>query len=239
AMNELADAVGIDPLDLRLANFADVSPADGRPWSSNRLREAYAEGARRYGWRTRHDRPRQDGPWRIGHGMATCSMGSFRFPGAARVHLSADGGAIVESNVHDIGSGAQTVLSQIAAEELGVPLDRVAVRWGDTDLPRTGPTYGSSTTMGTGSAVAAAARDVAKQLTDHGIEDTGSHALRAAGIDKLVGAGHFTLPGDAEMSDGGEGTPFAMRTWGAIFVEIGVDADFGLLRLRRAVGVYS
>ena len=166
-------------------------------------------------------------------------MGSFRYPGEARVTLRGDGSVVVEANVHDIGTGVQTVLSQIAAEELGVELDRVEMRWGDTDLPRTGPTYGSSTTMGTGSAVAAAARDVAKQLADHGIEDTGSHALRAAGIDKLVGAGHFTLPGDAEMSDGGEGTPFAMRTWGAIFVEIGVDADFGLLRLRRAVGVYS
>jgi xanthine dehydrogenase YagR molybdenum-binding subunit len=236
AMNELADAVGIDPLDLRLANFAEVSPADGRPWSSNRLREAYAEGARRYGWRTRHDRPRQDGPWRIGHGMATCSMGSFRFPGAARVHLSADGGAIVESNVHDIGSGAQTVLSQIAAEELGVPLDRVAVRWGDTDLPRTGPTYGSSTTMGTGSAVAAAARDVGKQLADLGLD---ARQMAEAGVDELVGEGAYELPGGAQFNGDGEGTPYAMRTWGAVFVEVGVDPDFGVLRLRRAVGVYS
>jgi CO/xanthine dehydrogenase Mo-binding subunit len=86
-MNELADAAGLDPLDVRLANFAEVSPADGRPWSSNRLREAYEEGARRYGWRTRHQRPRREGPWVIGHGMATCSMGSFRFPGAGRVRL--------------------------------------------------------------------------------------------------------------------------------------------------------
>ena len=194
AMNELADEVGVDPLDLRLANFAEVSPADGRPWSSNRLREAYAEGARRYGWRTRHDRPRQDGPWRIGHGMATCSMGSFRFPGAARVHLSADGGAVVESNVHDIGSGAQTVLSQIAAEELGIPLDRVTMRWGDTDLPRTGPTYGSSTTMGTGSAVAAAARDVTKQLADLGVD---ADRMAEAGVDELVGEGAYELPDGA------------------------------------------
>ena len=67
-MNELADEVGIDPLDLRLANFAEVSPADGRPWSSNRLREAYAEGARRYGWRDRHERPRRTG--RGGSGTA-------------------------------------------------------------------------------------------------------------------------------------------------------------------------
>jgi xanthine dehydrogenase YagR molybdenum-binding subunit len=239
AMNELADAVGVDPLDLRLANFAETSPADGRPWSSNRLREAYAEGARRYGWRSRHERPREDGPWRIGHGMATCSMGSFRFPGAARVRLSRDGRAVVESNVHDIGSGAQTALSQIAAEELGIPLDRVEMRWGDTDLPRTGPTYGSSTTMGTGSAVAAAARDISKQLAELGLDADPTETMDRAGVDELVGEGRFALPGDGQMNGDGEGTPYAMRTWGAIFVEVGVDPDFGVLRLRRAVGVYS
>lgn len=239
AMNELADAVGVDPIDLRLANFAETSPADGRPWSSNRLREAYEEGARRYGWRGRHDRPREDGPWRIGHGMATCSMGSFRFPGAARVRLSRDG-LVVESNVHDIGSGAQTVLAQIAAEELDVPLDRVEVAWGDTDLPRTGPTYGSSTTMGTGSAVAAAARDVAKQLADRGLSgDDPFAAVAAADVDELVGEGTYGLPGGAQFNMDGQGTPYAIRTWGAVFVEVGVDPDFGLLRLRRAVGVYS
>jgi xanthine dehydrogenase YagR molybdenum-binding subunit len=239
AMNELADAVGVDPLDLRLANFAESSPADGRPWSSNRLREAYEEGARRYGWRTRRDRPREDGPWRIGHGMATCTMGSFRFPGFARVRLSRNGGAVVEANVHDIGSGAQTVLSQIAAEELGLPLERVEMRWGDTDLPRTGPTYGSSTTMGTGSAVAAAARDVNKQLADLGLDADRRKAMERADLDELVGEGTFALPGGAEMNGDGEGTPYAMRTWGAIFVEVGVDPDFGVLRLRRVVGVYS
>ena len=239
AMNELADTVGMDPLDLRLANFAEVSPADGRPWSSNGLREAYEEGARRYGWRTRHDGPRTDGPWVIGHGMATCSMGSFRFPGAATVRLRADGSAVVESNVHDIGSGAQTVLSQIAAEELGLPLERVEMRWGDTGLPETGPTYGSSTTMGTGSAVAAAARDVAKQLSDLGRDTDPRSAMERSGVDELVGHGTFALPGDAQMNGDGEGTPYAMRTWGAVFVEVGVDPDFGLLRLRRAVGVYS
>jgi xanthine dehydrogenase YagR molybdenum-binding subunit len=239
AMNELADAVGRDPLDVRLANFAETSPADGRQWSSNRLREAYEQGARRYGWRDRHTRPREDGPWRIGHGMATCSMGSFRYPGAARVRYARDGSVVVESNVHDIGSGAQTVLAQIAAEELGVPLDRVEMRWGDTDLPRTGPTYGSSTTMGTGSAVAAAARDVRKQLADLGLDADPLAAMDRADVDELVGDGSFGLPDGAEMSMDGAGTPYAMRTWGVIFVEVGVDPDFGLLRLRRAVGVYS
>ncbi len=239
AMNELAEAAGLDPLDVRLANFAETSPADGRPWSGNGLRDAYEEGARRYGWRSRHERPRRDGPWAIGHGMATCTMGSFRFPGAARVRLHRDG-AVVEANVHDIGTGVQTVLSQIAAEELGIPAERVDMRWGDTDLPRTGPTYGSSTTVGTGSAVAAAARDVTKQLAELGQAGRDPfEALDRAGIDELAGDGTFALPGGAEFSADGAGTPYAMRTWGAIFVEVGVDPDFGLLRLRRAVGVYS
>jgi xanthine dehydrogenase YagR molybdenum-binding subunit len=239
AMNELADAAGLDPLDVRLANFAETSPADGRPWSANGLREAYEEGARRYGWRSRHERPRRDGPWVIGHGMATCTMGTFRFPSAGRVRLHR-GGAVVEANVHDIGTGAQTVLSQIAAEELGISADQVEVRWGDTDLPATGPTYGSSTTMGTGSAVAAAARDVTKQLAELGQGGRDPlDALDRAGLDELVGEGAFALPGGAGFNEGGAGTPYAMRTWGAIFVEVGVDPDFGLLRLRRAVGVYS
>jgi xanthine dehydrogenase YagR molybdenum-binding subunit len=205
AMNELADAAGLDPLDVRLANFAEVSPADGRPWSSNGLREAYEEGARRYGWRTRYQRPRREGPWVIGHGMATCSMGSFRFPGAGRVRLRRDG-AVVEANVHDIGTGVQTVLSQIAAEELGISLDRVETRWGDTDLPATGPTYGSSTTMGTGSAVAAAARDVSKQLAELGLGGRDPlDALDRAGIDELVGEGTFELPGGQPVQPGRRG----------------------------------
>ena len=172
AMNELAESVGVDPLDVRLANFAEVSPADGRPWSSNRLREAYEEGARRYGWRD----PARPGPARTARGGSGTAWPPARWAASGspvrprRSGCRADGSAVVESNVHDIGSGAQTVLSQIAAEELGVPLDRVEMQWGDTDLPRTGPTYGSSTTMGTGSAVAAAARDVQKQLADLGLD---------------------------------------------------------------------
>jgi len=239
AINELAEATGLDPLDVRLANFAETSPADGRPWSANGLREAYQEGARRYGWRGRHKRPRRDGPWVIGHGMATCTMGSFRFPGAGRVRLRRDG-AVVEANVHDIGTGVQTVLSQIAAEELGISPEQVEMRWGDTDLPATGPTYGSSTTMGTGSAVAAAARDVSKQLAELGQGGRDPfEALDRAGIDELVGEGTFALPGGNQFNQDGEGTPYAIRTWGVIFTEVGVDPDFGLLRFRRAVGVYS
>ncbi|MEW5807981.1 MAG: xanthine dehydrogenase family protein molybdopterin-binding subunit [Actinomycetota bacterium] len=238
AMNELADAAGIDPIDLRLANFAEVSPADGRPWSSNRLKEAYAEGARRYGWHERHERARTEGPWVIGHGMATCTMGSFRFPSAARIRLRGDGTVVVEANVPDIGTGAPTLLSEIVAEELGVAREQIEMCWGDTQLPAAGPSYGSSITMSAGSAVAAAARDVVIQLAARGIAAIDTDTLRAAGIDEIVGEGRFETP-DGTMNLDGEGTPLALRTWGAVFVEVGVDRDFGLLRLRRAVGVYS
>jgi xanthine dehydrogenase YagR molybdenum-binding subunit len=239
AMDELASALRMDPLDLRLANYAEADPHTGRPWSSKKLREAYEEGARLYGWRRRRERPRQDGAWRIGHGMATCSMGTFRFPGEARVRLRADGTALIEANTHDIGTGTQTVFSQIAAEELGLRIEQVSIRWGDTALPAGGPVYGSSATMGTGSAVALACREIRAKLAALGSGNDPSAILRQAGLEELTADGKFTLPGDAPFNGDGEGTPHAMRTWGAIFLEVGVDPDLGLVRLRRAVGAYS
>jgi xanthine dehydrogenase YagR molybdenum-binding subunit len=242
AMDELARAAGIDPLDLRIANHADVDPQHGKPWSSKKLREAYSEGARLYGWRERGALPRRDGPWRIGHGMATCTMGNFRFPASARIRLRPDGHAVIEANTHDIGTGVQTVFAQIAAETLGISVANVSVRWGDTTLPDSGPVYGSSATMCSGAAVMAAAQDARAKLAAAAGESPETldvaAALRRTNAE-IVGEGSFGLPGGAFFNADGEGTPFAMRTWGAIFVEVGVDADFGLIRLRRAVGAYS
>jgi xanthine dehydrogenase YagR molybdenum-binding subunit len=239
AMDELALALKMDPLDLRLANYADVDPHTKKPWSSKKLREAYEEGARLYGWRTRRQRAREDGPWRIGHGMASCSMGSFRFPSGARVRLRADGTALIEANTHDIGTGTQTVFCQIAAEELGLPLEQISIAWGDSDLPAAGPVYGSSATGGTGSAIALACRELKSKLSALGAGNDPGAILRQAGLDEIAADGAFTLPGGAPFSADGEGTSYAMRTWGAIFVEVGVDPELGLVRLRRAVGAYS
>ena len=240
AMNELADALGVDPLEFRLRNHADVDPHDDRPWSSKKLREAYGWAAERYGWRDRHHRPRSDGPWRIGHGMATCSMGCFRFPAQARVRFGPDGFATVEANVHDIGTGAQTIHCQIAADELGLALDRVRMAWGDTVLPTASPTYGSSTTVATGSAVAHACRDLRRRLRLGAEGGNLAAALKTyRGGPEAVGEGSFSLPDDAPFNGDGQGTPYAMRTWGAIFIEVGVDPEFGLVRLRRAVAAYS
>jgi xanthine dehydrogenase YagR molybdenum-binding subunit len=242
AIDELAKAAKIDPLDLRIAAHANVHPTNGKPWSSKKLLEAYEEGARLYGWRERTSRPKTDGNWRIGHGMATATMGNFRFPGGAKIRLSPDGRAIVETNTHDIGTGTQTIFSQIAAEELGLPFENVSIRWGDTDLPATGPVYGSSATMGTGGAVALAARNAKAKLakltrTDVRKLDV-AKAIRIADVE-IVGEGAFKLPGNAQFDGDGEHSDHAMKTWGALFVEVGVDPDFGIVRFRRAVGVYS
>ena len=238
AMDELAHALRLDPLDLRLRNIAEADPVSGKPWSSCKLREAYEEGAALYGWRARSHGAR-DGHWRIGHGMASCSMGTFRFPAKARVRLLKDGSAVVETSTHDIGSGTFTIMPQIAADTLGLDPARVRLEAGDTRLPVAGPTYGSSSTMGTGSAVLAAALQVREKLARLTNLPPGAEAMAQAGLDEVVGDGSFDLPGGAQFEEGGAGTAYAIRTFGAVFVEVGVDPELGLLRLRRATGSYS
>ncbi len=259
AIDELAHWLAIDPLDLRLANYAEVNPADGRPWSSKKLREAYAEGARLFGWRERSREPRRDGDWLVGTGMASCTTGTYRLPSTVRVRLKADGTAVIESGFHDIGAGTLTIFPQIAADLLGLDPGAVTCAMGDTALPPAGPTYGSSSTIGVGSAVLYAAQEIRAKLARIAglpadevdmrggrIERRGgsngvrvADVLRQAGASELVGEGTFALPGGALFEGDGKGTPYAMRTFGVIFVEVGVDPELGLLRLRRAVGSYS
>lgn len=242
AMDELAHHAGIDPLELRLRNYAETDPGSGKPWSSKKLREAYAEGARLFGWHKRPKAAARDGDWRLGTGMATCSMGTFRYPARALVRLRADGSVIIETSVHDIGTGVYAILPQIAADVLGLDTGRVALSAGDTAFPVAAPTYGSSTTIATGSAVMRAAQDAKEKLqrlTNAPIDASFAEAMRQAGIAEIIGEGGFSLPGNVGFEEGGHGTPYAIRTFGAIFVEVAVDPELGLIRLRRAVGSYS
>jgi xanthine dehydrogenase YagR molybdenum-binding subunit len=190
--------------------------------------------------------------------MADCTMGTFRMATKAEVRLRADGTASVESGFADIGSGTVTVMPQIAADVLGLPLAKVATKMGDTRLPVAGPTYGSSSTLSGGSAVHRAASDARDQLARFGglsgsevemkdgkigrkgeagrpIEDV----MRAAGVAEIVGAGAWEPAPGVPMEGGGGKGPYAMKTFGAVFVEVGVDPELGLLRLRRVFGAYS
>jgi xanthine dehydrogenase YagR molybdenum-binding subunit len=255
AMDELARLLKIDPLDLRLANYAETDPESGRPWSSKKLREAYQEGARRFSWRDRPKGGSRDGHWRIGCGMADCSQGQARFHSTARVVLKADGTARLESSFSDIGTGPATVFPMVAADVLGLDARQVVAINGDTNLPYSGPTYGSGTTISTGAAVQQAALRVRAKLArlagwnpdevsmSRGCIGCGEKSwtiqevMNDIGIAELASDGAFDLPNGAPVDMGS--AEFPARTFGVIFVEVGVDPDLGLLRLRRATGVYS
>jgi xanthine dehydrogenase YagR molybdenum-binding subunit len=187
--------------------------------------------------------------------MADCSQGQARFHSTARVRLRADGTAQVESSFCDIGTGPATIFPQIAAEVLGLSPQRVKALAGDTNLPYSGPTYGSGTTISTGAAVQLAAKRIREQLArlaawpsaDIELRDgrvllgkesrSIEELLKSAGLAEIASDGAFDLPNGAPVDMGSPQYP--ARSFGAIFVEVGVDDELGLLRLRRATGVYS
>lgn len=254
AMDELARATGTDPLDLRLLNYADLEPATGKPWSSKRLVAAYGEGARRFGWR---DRPRggsRDGNWSVGCGLADATQGQYRFPSQARLTLDQTARLMIEAGFTDIGQGPRTIFPQIAASILGLRPDTIELRAGDSTLPFAGPTYGSGTTIGMGAAVLDAARKLRDRLAElagwpadevtcvdarlhRGPSRIALSELVGRGGGQIVTEGAFNLPGGAVADAGPD--HMATRTFGVVFVEVGVDKTLGNVRLRRATGVYS
>lgn len=232
AMDELAERLAMDPLELRLRNYAEHDPTSGKPFSSKKLREAYALAADRFGWSRRDPQPRsmRDGDDLIGYGMASCLMETYRNPSTAEVAIRADGSVIVRAGAQEIGTGVRTIMPQIAAEVLQTEPDRVTMELGDTTLPEAGPTYGSSSTMGVGSAVADAAHRLREKLKGEGAWSTAAFAeaaQRAGG--EIAARGSFTP----------ENSEYAMYGFGAVFIEVRVDADFGIVRVRRCVGAYS
>ncbi|HKA01078.1 MAG TPA: molybdopterin cofactor-binding domain-containing protein, partial [Candidatus Solibacter sp.] len=247
AMDELAYALRMDPLDLRLKNYAETDPLTGKPFSSKKLREVYTEGARRFGWSRRSPAPRamRDGDKLIGWGVATGIMSTFRFASHARIRLAADGQVTIEAGCQEIGTGVYTIMPQIAAEVLGIPVERIHLRLGDTSLPVAGPTTGSSTAMSTGSAVADAAEKLQERLAAlSGAKQTPapqswSALMRESGVGELVAEGAFTLPNGAPFDAHGGASGYSMHTWSAIFVEMEVDEALGRARMRRCVAGYS
>jgi xanthine dehydrogenase YagR molybdenum-binding subunit len=235
AMDELAYKLGMDPLELRLKNHADFDPSDGLPFSSKKLRECYAEGARRFGWSKRPFAPRsmRDGRDLVGYGMATALLRAFRFPAHARVSIDRAGRVLVETSTQDVGQGVSTILPQIAADVLGVPVESVALALGDTVLPVAPFTGGSSATMSVGSAVQDAAAKLRDRLIEAGANGPEGYpgALAAREIEVLSADG-------AWAPDEGEPTA-ALFSFGAIFAEVRVDIDIPIPRVSRVVGVYS
>jgi xanthine dehydrogenase YagR molybdenum-binding subunit len=263
AMDELAYAAALDPVKLRLLNDTAIDPLSGRPFSSRLLTKCLSEGAARFGWERRAPEPRsmRDGRYFIGQGVASAIYTHWRWPAKARVTINGDGSALVETGSHDLGTGTYTVMRQVAADALGLPPDKVTLRLGDTRLPESHASIGSTTMANAGASVllaAKAARDKAIQLalTGRDAPFSGAEAedLRVAesmltlerrniGItyaELLARNGLTNLVADADYDPVPEDQgPKAVFSFAAVFAQVRVDPDFGLVRLDRLVGAYD
>lgn len=181
AMDELAYQLKMDPIELRIRNHADSDPETGKPWSSKHLLECYRRGAAAFGWSRRDPRPRsmRDGRYLVGLGMATACYPAVRRPAAARLQLQSNGQLVVSSATQDIGTGTYTILAQIVADEMGLPIDAVRCEIGDSALPPAQVSGGSSTAASVGSAVRAAAQTLRAKLTEMAMKDPASPLHRA------------------------------------------------------------
>ncbi|MGW2230401.1 xanthine dehydrogenase family protein molybdopterin-binding subunit [Streptomyces formicae] len=226
AMDELATTLGIDPVELRLRNDTGNEPDSSLPFSSRHLAECLREGARRFGWSARDPRPRShaEGPVLVGSGVAAATYPVLVSPSRASAHALPDGSFVVRVNATDIGTGARTVLSQIAAEALAAPLERVRTEIGSSDLPTAPLAGGSSGTASWGWAVHEACTELAALLS----------ARRGAPLppDGLSATADTAGVADADSD-------FSRHSFGAHFAEVGVDTVTGEVRVRRLLGVYA
>jgi xanthine dehydrogenase YagR molybdenum-binding subunit len=232
AMDELAAELHIDPVELRLLNEPKVDEFKKLPFSSRSTRECYRLAAERFGWSRRNPEPRsmRDGRLLIGWGMATATYPMNYAPASAKARLLPDGRAEVTSAASDMGPGTWTSMTQVAAEVLGLPIERVKFILGDTQLPRA-PVHGGSMTMASvGSAVQAACRKAKDEAL-----------ARAGGTDLVDAMKRIGKPIEAtgDVKPGDEGQRFSMHSFGAVFVEVAVDPDLGETRVRRIVGAYG
>ena len=263
AMDELAYAAGLDPIELRLRNYAEQDPSKHRPFSSKSLRACYAAGAAAFDWQRRSGKPgtMQDGRFLVGLGMASASYPAQRSAAAASARIAADGSAVVRSGGVDIGTGAYTAFTQVAAHALGISTDRVRFELGDSTYPEAPVAGGSRLTASVGSAVRLAALDARNRVATLAIADPASplYELSLAELDASEGrlyrrsepsrgetytaiiARHGGTPVDGEgmAQPGEEAKTYSMHAFGAQFAEVRVDPDLGEVRLVRQVGAFA
>ena len=238
AMDELAEKLEMDPLELRLRNYAERDFKKNLPWSSKALRECYRLGAERFGWarRTREPRSLRDGRDLVGLGMATALNPANRYATEASATLFADGRVVVSSATSDMGPGTYTSAAQVAADTLNLPLERVRIELGDTTLPKAKEHGGSTTMASIGNAVRAACLNLRTKLDDLARAQGGNTVdpvvlLRRAGLERLDAQGE-TKPGDEQKTHSSYG-------FGAVFAEVHVDSELGTVRVRRVIGAYD
>jgi xanthine dehydrogenase YagR molybdenum-binding subunit len=268
AMDELAAELKMDPIELRLANYAETDEDEKKPFSSKALRECYKQGAEHFGWSGRKPDPRsmRDGNTLVGWGMATATYPTNQLESAAYVRVLADGRAVVGTASHDLGTGTYTILSQIASETLGIPIERIKVELGDSRLPEAAGAGGSQTTASVGNAVQAAAKKALDHLKERAAADPKSPLHEKDAKDMAVGGGRIFLKDEpstgesiadlltrnggrpievrADITPGGAGEgkpkfPFSAHAWGAQFAEVRINPRLGEIRVSRFVGAFA
>lgn len=264
ALDELAYALKIDPVELRILNHTAVNPASGKPWSSNHLKECYRIGAEKFGWKNRQPKPRsmKDGSLLVGWGMATATYPGHRFPASAKARLTADGKGVVLSATHELGTGAYTIFTQAAADALGLPVAKTTFELGDSGLPPAPVAGGSNSTASVTQAIVEAAAAALAKLTALAVGDEKSplHGLRAAAVSAGEGrlfaaddpkrgesyvevlrrAGKTSVEGESatRLSDEQQ-KKFAFQSFGAQFCEVKVDEPLGRVRVTRWGGAFD
>ena len=264
AIDEMAEKACLDPLDFRLRNYAEVEPGTGLPYSSKALRECYRQGAERFGWAGRPRAPRQmihENGMLVGWGMGTALFHAPMFAAEARATLRPDGTGLVETAAADMGQGAWTALAQIAADSLGLPLEKIEFRSGTSDLPDGGIAGGSGHTATAGSALHAAGVDAIRQLGEIATADPASPLFGAnAGVvarggrlyardddsrsesygEIIARAGGTTIRGTGNASRPPEAAQrHAMYSHGAVFAEVKIDPELFQMRVTRLVGAFA
>jgi xanthine dehydrogenase YagR molybdenum-binding subunit len=265
AIDEAASACGMDPLAFRLRNYAEVEPISGKPFSSKALRECYAQGAARFGWPKRPLAPRtlrDESGLLVGWGMGSATFPALMFQAEARAVLRSDGSGVMETGAHDMGQGAWTAFAQIAADGLGLDLERLEFRAGTSDLPDAGIAGGSAHTATAGMAIHHAGAAVIAKLADLATGDKRSPLFGAgnAGViardgrlfrrdDEARSEGYGDILGRAGLAeieargnaaaDPAAQSSYAMHAHGAVFAEVKVDPDLGQIRVSRLVGAFA
>jgi xanthine dehydrogenase YagR molybdenum-binding subunit len=246
-MDELAVALGMDPIALRIKNEPATDPQNGKPFSTRTLVPCMQKGAELFGWNKRNPRPvsMRDGEWLVGMGMSAAIRGNPMLPAKASASLGRNGILTIRTSMTDVGTGSYTILGQIAADLLGLPIDKVGVELGDTDFPAAPGSGGSFGANSAGSAVYDACMNLrAALLQKAGLNpdnaDFADGAVSADGqtvrLDGLVGDG---LSADGAATPGNSREAFIQQSYGAHFAEVGVSEVTGEIRLRRMLGVFT
>ena len=248
AMDELAEKLKLDPIELRVRNEPAQDQDKNIPFSSRNLVACMKDGATRFGWSQRSALPRQrrEGRWLVGMGMAAAIRSNVMMPSKCDVSLNREGVLTVKMAMTDIGTGSYTVLTQIAAEMLGLPIERVRMELGDSNFPATPGSGGSWGAASSGSGLFDACTNLRAKLAARlGINTAdasfGGGSVSGGGKTETLGslAGTLGIEASGEIVPGTMAKQFSQQAYGAHFAEVGVDMDTGEIRVRRLLGVFA